>query len=178
VVRESQDVTCTITVRDASGPTTAYASDFGVAGIVGGTYKAGTLTAPNAPGPMAIPPPVQKQLKEELFRNLFSILLSDRVADRQVNAVAEGTIEITDKAGNAAKVTIDAATGLPAKLVYRAVGPAGPSDIENHYKDWREAGGVKFPYLVEIWQGGKKASEIKYETVTVNSGVKAEEILK
>ncbi len=140
--------------------------------------KAGTLTAPNAPGPMAIPPPVQKQLKEELFRNLYSILLSDRVADRQVNAVADGVIEITDKGGNAAKVTIDAATGLPAKLVYRAVGPAGPSDIEKHYKDWREAGGVKFPYLVEIWQGGKKASEIKYETVTVNSGVKSEEILK
>jgi zinc protease len=140
--------------------------------------KAGTFQAPNAPGPMPIPPPIQRQLSGELFRNLFTLLMSDRVAERTVNALSPGQIEISDKSGNTVKVAVDPATGLPAKLIYRMDGPQGPADVENHYKDWRETGGIQAPYLVEIYQAGKKASEIKYETITVNAGVKPEEIMK
>jgi hypothetical protein len=140
--------------------------------------KAGTFQAPNVPAPMPMPPPIQRQLTEELFRNLFTLLLSDRNADRAVNAVSDTEIEITDKSGNSAKVTIDPATGLPATLSYQMQGPAGPSEVVNHYKDWRDTGGVKAPYLLEIFQGGKKASEVKYETITVNPDVKTEEIMK
>lgn len=140
--------------------------------------KTGTFQAPNVPAPMPMPAPVAKQLTDELFRNLFTLLLSDRAEDRTVNALSDTEVEISDKTGNSAKVTIDPATGLPAKLAYKAMGPQGPSEVENNYKDWRDVSGVKAPFLIEINQGGKKASEIKYETIVVNSGVKAEEIMK
>ncbi len=140
--------------------------------------KAGTFQAPNAPGAMPIPPPIQNQLKEELFRNLITLLQSDKVAGRTINALAANLIEISDKSGNSVKVKIDPATGLPASLAYRMNGPQGPSEVENIYKDWRDVNGVKAPFLVEIMQAGKKASEIKYETITFNSGVKTEEIMK
>jgi len=140
--------------------------------------KSGTLQAPNAPGPMPIPPPIQKQINEELFRNLFTLLLSDRDPDRTVNAISDTEVDIGDKSGNAVKVTLDAATGMLTKLAYRSVGPQGPSEVENIYKDWRDVGGFKAPFVIEIMQGGQKSSEIKFETVTVNTGVKPEEIMK
>jgi len=140
--------------------------------------KSGTLQAPNAPGPMPIPPPIQKQINEELFRNLFTLLLSDRDPDRTVNAISDTEVDIGDKSGNAVKVTLDAATGMLTKLAYRSVGPQGPSEVENIYKDWRDVGGFKAPFVIEIMQGGQKSSEIKFETITVNTGVKPEEIMK
>lgn len=140
--------------------------------------KAGVFQAPNAPGPMPMPPQIAKQLQDEMFRNLYTLLLSDRVADRTVNAVSETEVEIADKAGNSVKVGLDKATGLPATMTYRMMGPQGASEVQNVYKDWRDTDGLKTPFLVEIMQAGKKSSEIKYETITVNTGVKTEEIMK
>ncbi|MFN0104142.1 MAG: M16 family metallopeptidase [Bryobacteraceae bacterium] len=140
--------------------------------------KSGTFQAPNAPGAVPIPPPVVKQLTEEMFRNPFTLLLSDRAVDRTVNALSDTEVEISDKSGNSVKVTLDAGTGQLATLKYRMNGPQGPSEVENIYKDWRDVGGVKAPFTIEIMQGGQKSSEIKFETITVNAGVKTEEIMK
>lgn len=140
--------------------------------------KTGTIHPPNQAAPVPMPAPVQRQIAGELFRNIYTLPLSDRVAGRTVNALSETAVEISDAEGNKATLTIDPATGLPAKISYRAAGPQGVAEVENFYKDWRDAGGWKAPYLVEIHQGGKKASETKYETITINSGVKPEEIMK
>lgn len=140
--------------------------------------KTGLFQPPNAPGPQPMPPPVVKQLNEEMFRNLFTLLLSDRVEGRTMNALSDTVVEISDKAGNTAKLTLDPATGLPATLQYKAMGPQGPADVQNVYKDFREVGGVQVAHLMQIQQGGKTVSEIKYETITVNTGVKPEEIMK
>jgi zinc protease len=140
--------------------------------------KSGTFQAPNVPAAMPIPPPIQKQINEELFRNLFTLLVSDKAADRTVNALSDTEVEISDKSGNTVKVTLDAATGMLTKLRYPMMGPQGPSEIENIYKDWRDVGGFKAPFAIDIMQAGKKSSEIKFETITVNTGVKTEEIMK
>jgi len=142
--------------------------------------KSGVFVAPNAPGPMPMPPPVVKQLNEELFRNMFTLLLSDRVEGRTINALSDTEVEISDKSGNSTKLAMDPATGFPAKMTYRAMGPQGPSSVENVYKDVRETspGGLKAAYVIEIYQGGTKSSEIKFETIVVNAGVKPEEIMK
>ena len=75
-------------------------------------------------------------------------------------------------------MTIDPATGLPAKVTYQMQGPAGMSDIETVYKDWRETGPVKLPYSSEIYQAGRKAAETKIETISINTGVTLAEIMK
>lgn len=140
--------------------------------------QTGTIHPPNQPAAMPLPPPIQRQISEELFRNVVSLLRSDSVEGRSVNAVSDSEVEITDNSGNSAKLAMDAATGLPSAISYKMMGPQGPADVTNVLKDWRQTGPVKLPYLVEIMQGVNKASEIKMETVTINTGVKTEEIMK
>jgi zinc protease len=140
--------------------------------------KAGTVIAPNAPQPMPMPAEVQRQVKDEMFRSLFSLLLSDRTPGRTVSALSATELEIADKEGHTVKVVMDAATGLPAAVKFEMAGPQGPSASETLFKDWKEVAGVQIPHTVEIMQGGRKVGESKYETVTVNGGVQPDEIMK
>jgi len=143
--------------------------------IVAWDGKTGKFMAPGQAAPGDMPPPIRGQLLGELFRNLVTLLSTE---GRTMNAVGPETVEISSADGQSTKLVIDAATGLPAKQIYRMQSPAGMADVENIYKDWREVGGIKLPFLTEIHQAGKKVSEAKVETATANSGVKEEDILK
>lgn len=140
--------------------------------------NAGVMIAPNAPGPMPMPAEVQRQVRDEIFRNLFSLLLSDRIEGRTLNGLSDTEMEISDKEGRTVKMTLDPASGLPALLKFEMPGPQGTAAVETVFKDWREVSGIKMPHLVEMMQGGRKAGESKYETVTINSGVQLDEIMK
>jgi hypothetical protein len=95
-----------------------------------------------------------------------------------VNAVGENAIEVSDGGGKAAKLEMDPATGLPAKLIVEAIGPQGKMAVERQYSDWREVNGVKFPFKTVILQGGKPAGTTISETISTNTGVSIEEIMK
>lgn len=138
----------------------------------------GMFTAPGAPAAVPMPAPIQKQLTDELFRNWITLLQSDTIAGRTINSLSDTLIEISDKSGQSVKITIDPATSLPAKVNFQMAGPPGASDIEVVYKDWREAGPIKLPYQMEMFQAGRKAAETKIETISINSGVTLAEIMK
>src|SRR4029077_20032744 len=65
--------------------------------IVYSDGKSGWMSTPQGMRPM--PGPQLKQVREELFRIYFSLLLSDRVPDRTVSSPEEGVVEISDTAG-------------------------------------------------------------------------------
>jgi len=140
--------------------------------------KSGFLVAPGAPGPQPMPAPVLKQVSDELFSMLVTLVQSDRMAGRTVNGVGENRVEISDGNGKAARLEMDPATGLPAKLIVEAMGPQGKVDVERQFSDWREVGGVKFPHKTVILQGGKPAGTTLSETIQANTGVTLEEIMK
>ena len=140
--------------------------------------KSGFLVAPGAPGPQPMPAPVLKQVGDELFAMLVTLLQSDKVAGRTVNAIGENRIEITDSGGKAAKLELDPATGLPAKLVVEAMGPQGKMEVERQFSDWKDVNGVKFAHKTVILQGGKPAGTTISETISTNTGVSIEEIMK
>src|SRR5260221_13545450 len=76
--------------------------------------KTGWLAAPQ--GVQNMPAEVLKQAQGELLRQLQALLLA---ASRTVSAVDQNTVEIS--AGTeAVRVAFDPATGLPARLMYRA----------------------------------------------------------
>src|SRR6202035_118641 len=50
-------------------------------------------------GMQALPPPVIKQVRGELFRQIALLAMSDRDANRTVNYAGEGTLEISSKDG-------------------------------------------------------------------------------
>ena len=140
--------------------------------------KSGFLVAPGAPGPQPMPAPVLKQVGDELFAMLVTLLQSDKIAGRTVNAVGDNRIEITDGGGKAAKLEMDPATGLPAKLIVEAMGPQGKMEVERQFSDWKDVNGVKFAHKTVILQGGKPAGTTISETITTNTGVSLEEIMK
>lgn len=146
--------------------------------IAGFDGKSGFLVAPGAPGPQPMPPPVLKQVRDELFAMLVVLMQSDKIEGRTINAVGDNLVEISDASGNSGRVELDAATGLPAKLIVEMMGPSGKMAVERQYSDWKDVSGVKFPYKTVIVQGGKTAGTTIVETIQTNTGVKAEEIMK
>jgi zinc protease len=129
-------------------------------------------------GVQDMPPPVVEQAQGEVFRNIATLMLSDRVAGRRVNAVDNSTIEITGGA-QSVKVTFDPATGLPQKLTYRDVGETGaPTEVVETWSDYRDATGFRFPFKSRLEQGGQPAGESVISSYSFNTGLKPEEIGK
>ncbi len=115
-----------------------------------------------------------KQARGYLFRAYAGLLLSDRNPGRTVNSPAENVIEITGKEGESVRIAVEPSTGLPVRESYND----GQANLEEALSDYREIGGVKFPFKIEIFQNGKKFSEAVFEEVKVNSGATAEELKK
>ena len=130
-------------------------------------------------GHMAMTPPVLKQARGEVFRQLFHLAVSDRDPDRTVALAANGVVEIHDKSGESVRIQIDETTGLPSKLLYQGAAMGGPpQEVEEDYSDWREVGGVRLPFQWTIVQGGKKFGEVKVDEYKINSGLTDEELSK
>ena len=123
-----------------------------------------------------LPEAVVKQMQGEQFRHIISLALSDRDPGRTVTAIGPNKIEISDKQGNSAQLELDPA-GLPVKLSYEGE-LAASSHIEESYSDWRDTAGLKLPYQVVIFQGGKKFAEAKILTYKMNSGLTVADLSK
>ncbi|MCL5743718.1 MAG: hypothetical protein M1541_07295, partial [Acidobacteria bacterium] len=137
----------------------------------------GWLVSPQ--GSMPLGGPVLKQAQGQVFRNLFAMLLSDRDPNRTVNDAGGGVIEISDKQGNLALLSIDTKTGLPLKLSYQSVQASGPTSmVEETFGDWKEVSGVRLPHKITIRQGEHVAAEINIQQWTLNSGLKVDDVSK
>ena len=69
---------------------------------------------------------------------------------------------------------IDATSGLPFKLSYRqheGGGDAPSAPVEVYYSDYRNVGGILFPYLVKKSFNGTPWATITIENVTLNIGL-------
>ena len=138
--------------------------------------QSGWISSPQ--GVQAMPEPVLKQVRGELFRDFFSLLLSDRDPGRTVNAISDSQVDIANKDGESVRLTLDDKTGLPAKMTYQETGMSGPTGIEESFGDWREVHGVRVPFAVTITQGGKKYANALVQEYKINSGLTLEGISK
>jgi hypothetical protein len=144
--------------------------------IVYSDGKSGWMSTPQ--GVMALPGPQLGQVRGELFRNYFTLLLSDRIAGRTVSSPENGVLEISDAEGNQVKLYIDAITGLPNKEVYQEAQPAGRMSIEAILEDFSDAGGIKAPKKITVNQNGSRFADITVDEYKINTGLKAEDISK
>jgi zinc protease len=139
--------------------------------------QSGFVVAPQGTGP--IPPQVADQVKGELFRNLFSLMLSDRDPTRKVNYVGAGLVEISSADGKVVKLEFDEATGVLKKLVYLQEQTGGaPLIVDEILSDWRDAGGIKVPFASTTLQSGNKFADMKVKEYKINSGLTAQEMEK
>jgi len=139
--------------------------------------KSGWMATPQGVRPL--PGPQVKQVREEMFRNYFRLLVSDRIPGRTVSSPEDGVLEISDADGNSVKVFIDDKTGLPAKEVYQSMQPMGqPGPTEEIFGDFDETGGLKLPKKITVNQNGTKFAEVTILERKLNSGAKAEDLSK
>jgi zinc protease len=137
----------------------------------------GWMSTPQGVHPM--PDAQLKQVREELFRNYFRLLLSDRMPGRTVSSPEAGVLDISDQAGERVRLLVDEKTGLPVKEVYRAAQPGGPpGEMEEIFEDFVETGGIKAPRKIVVNQGGKKFAELTIVEYKLNSGIKVEDLSK
>ena len=125
-------------------------------------------------GVQNLTPPVLKQIHGEAFRQIASLALSDRDADRTVSEAADGVLEISSKDGESVRMTVDQKTGVPEKLAYKQSPAEGGSDVEETFSDWRDVDGVRLPFQWSILQGGKKFAGATVQDYKINSGLTAD----
>jgi hypothetical protein len=133
--------------------------------------KTGWVASPQGVG--AIPDPERKQIAFEIFR-MWPALMA---GNREIKDEANGTIAISDKAGDTLALSIDPATGLPASESYSEAGTPG-QDVLETYADWQESNGVKLPRKITITQNGKHFADIKVTSVAINQGLTPEQLAK
>jgi zinc protease len=129
-------------------------------------------------GVMSIQPAVLKQIHGEAFRQIVSLVLSDRDPDRTVNLAADGVLDISTKDGESVRLTIDEKTGLPAKLAYQQSQAEGGTAVEEIFSDWRDVDGLHLPFQWSVMQGGKKFAGATVQDYKINSGLTAETLGK
>jgi predicted Zn-dependent peptidase len=140
--------------------------------------KTGWLSTPQGVQPM--PAEVMKQAQGEIFREPFTLMLSDRDSARTVNAIGENTIEISTASGGfSVRMEFDPATGLPAREIYTDIGSGGaPAETTDIFSDWREVAGIKLPFKAVQLENGMKMLEATISEYKVNSGLAAAELSK
>ncbi len=125
-------------------------------------------------GQMPMPDTVIQQVQMEIFRQIFSLLLSDRDSGRTVNAVGENKIEISDKNGHQVTVELDPSSSLPIKQLYQSSG----NPVQETFSDWKVVDGIKLPFRIAIEQGGKKFADVTVRDWKLNTGLKPEDLSK
>jgi zinc protease len=136
--------------------------------------KTGWLQSPQ--GVMPMPAEVLKQAQGEMFRDLLHTMIADRDSSVQVNATGKNAVEISSQDGKSVKIEFDESTGLPTREIYQEAGQNGPAEVVESYADWREAGGLKVPYKIQVQQGGKPLGDLTVQEYKFNTGMKPEEL--
>jgi zinc protease len=122
-------------------------------------------------GMQALPPPVIKQVRGEMFRQIALLAMSDRDPNRIVNYAGQGTLEISSKDGERVRLEVDEKTGMPTKASYQEGGEGTVSQI---FADWREVDGIRVPFEWTTLRDDKKFASVKIDNYKINSGLTPE----
>ncbi len=114
-----------------------------------------------------------QQLRSDLFRSYFRLLLSDRVPGRTVNSVDANLVEISGPGGQTVRIEFDAGTGLPKRAIYEVPQATGVSLFgEDLYSDFRSVDGILYPFKTVIMQAGRRFAEVFVKDIRINTGLR------
>jgi hypothetical protein len=105
--------------------------------------------------------------------------LADRDPDAVFTSPAPNVIRIAsrDDPRHGTETTLDPQTSLPSKTTGFTLDETGRTvSTEGRMSHWIEAGGVKFPGVIENYHDGKKLAEITVDQIKVNRGLKVADL--
>ena len=133
--------------------------------------------SPRGVGPA--PPQLVEQLRKELARELTLLLPrafegaptaqfveTSTLDDRRVDAIV-----LTDTAGDATWLYVDAENGQILKMAFQGMSREGPAQEERLYSDFRPVGNLILPFKMVGFQNGQKTSEQTVTNLELNIGV-------
>jgi predicted Zn-dependent peptidase len=125
-------------------------------------------------GTQELPAEAQKQLRDQISKQLSALL--PQLAKHQNDAVLtpDGKVQVKTDSGDLVTFEIDATTGAIKSVNY--TDESGP--VTEHFSDWREVDGVKFPFKSETTKEGKPAQTSVASDIKINSNLKAEDLSK
>ncbi len=139
--------------------------------------KIGWIGAPGVVAALA--PALLGQVRGELFRLPIRLALSDQNQARQVSDLGGNVLQITEGDKNGIRIYLDAATGLPQRLLYRIDFGSGVSvSVEEHLSDWKEFDGVKWPTKISSKRNGRRADDLTVREAKFNSGLQVADLEK
>jgi zinc protease len=124
---------------------------------------------------MDMPPAVVEQARQQVFRQLFWLALSDRDPDRAIAAEGAAAVRISGRSGDEATLELDEKTSLPAKVTYST---AGSGEVVESYSDWRDVNGYKLPFAITIQRDGQPFAVLQVKGYRFNAGLKTEDLAK
>lgn len=143
-------------------------------------YDGRTAWMKTPQGVREIPASQKGELDGTLFRDTIGLLKRFDSAGWTVQALGPAKLEgkeveavaVRDEARNLqVKFYVDPSTYLLAGKSYTAALMGAPGDIEEIYSDWRETGGLKWPYKTVLNRSGKQFGESTVSEVKVNPGL-------
>ncbi|MBD3384961.1 hypothetical protein GF407_08545 [candidate division KSB1 bacterium] len=125
-------------------------------------------------GMAAAPPAIKRNLQEGLFHDIIGIcqsieslsfqhLGSKTFADQDAEALL-----ISDE-NLSFQLYLSRQEMLPLGLKYKTIGQQGPTEVEEHYSDYREVEGIMLPFKVITLEKGEKASEVVVNNCSINA---------
>lgn len=120
-----------------------------------------------------LPSQVAELLEEGIHRNYLNLALNkDSLKTAYlgtVNMDGKKLVKLKIEASKPFTLLIDSDTGLPQYLRYSQFVPSeGNVDVQMSYMDWKSENGVNFAMKQVTTQNGKKASEVVYDSFSVN----------
>jgi hypothetical protein len=128
-------------------------------------------------GPQGTDPMGADEIKEEaqgeLFRQLITLVLSDRDASRTITVAGDNAVSIASPSGQAARVEFDRATGRPARIQYRGHNAATgrPTEPTLILSEWRVTSGVLMPHRMLQEERGSWTLDTAISDYKFNSGL-------
>ena len=139
--------------------------------------KIGWIGAPGVVAALA--PALLGQVRGELFRLPLRLALSDQNQARQISDLGGNVLQITEGDKHGIRIYLDAATGLPQRLLYRVDFGNGVSvSVEEHLSDWKEFDGVKWPTKISTKRNGRRADDLTVVEARFNSALQVADLEK
>ena len=120
-----------------------------------------------------LPSQVADLLKEGIHRNYLNLAINKDSLNPEYmgteNADGKKLVKLRFKESNSFTILIDSGTGLPQYLRYTQFVPSeGNVKVEMSFSDWKVENGVAVAMKQVTTQNGDKASEIDYDSFSVN----------